>query len=56
VIDALVDTPLDLLCRHFRTQGQQQAQLLERAKQIDWLASEELRSTDEVQFSKKPLV
>jgi cellulose synthase/poly-beta-1,6-N-acetylglucosamine synthase-like glycosyltransferase len=37
VLDRLIDTPLDLMCRHARTQGQLQAQLPRLARQIVWL-------------------
>lgn len=33
-VDTVVDTPLDLFCRHARTQGQQQAHLPEAARRI----------------------
>ncbi|MCU0525626.1 MAG: glycosyltransferase [Elainella sp. Prado103] len=36
-IDAMVETPLDLLCQQARWQGQCQAQLPDEARQIEWL-------------------
>lgn len=36
-VDRLVDTPLDLLCRQARTQGQRQAKLPDAAEQIGYL-------------------
>lgn len=37
LIDRIVDTPLDLLCRHARSQGQQQAKLPDMARHIGYL-------------------
>jgi cellulose synthase/poly-beta-1,6-N-acetylglucosamine synthase-like glycosyltransferase len=36
-IDAVLDTPIGLLCHHWRTIGQQQSSLPEAAYQIEWL-------------------
>jgi glycosyltransferase involved in cell wall biosynthesis len=38
-IDAMVETPLTLLCQQARAQGQRQAHLPEAAKEIAWLPS-----------------
>jgi cellulose synthase/poly-beta-1,6-N-acetylglucosamine synthase-like glycosyltransferase len=35
-IDAMVDTPLNLICQQARAQGQRQAQLPPAAQEIDW--------------------
>lgn len=35
-IDAMVDTPLNLICQQARAQGQRQAQLPSTAQEIDW--------------------
>jgi glycosyltransferase involved in cell wall biosynthesis len=40
ILDRLIDTPVDLLCRRARTQGQQQAQLPDVARQIAWLSAQ----------------
>lgn len=37
LIDALIDTPIDLLCRRARAQGQRYASLPEAARQMAWL-------------------
>ena len=37
ILDSLIDTPLSLICRHARLQGQHQAQLPNLAQQIAWL-------------------
>ncbi|WP_315874727.1 glycosyltransferase [Thermocoleostomius sinensis] len=37
VFDRLIDTPLDLLCRHARAQGQRQSKLPEVARQVAYL-------------------
>jgi hypothetical protein len=39
VIDRLIDTPIDLLCRHARAQGQRQSKLPDAARQIACLPS-----------------
>ncbi|HEY9624795.1 MAG TPA: glycosyltransferase [Crinalium sp.] len=36
-VSTLVDTPLDLLCSQWRSQGQRAAQLPDQARQIEWL-------------------
>lgn len=37
IIDTLIDTPLDLICRHARAQGQRSTTLSEEAQKIVWL-------------------
>lgn len=39
-VDTLIDTPLDLLCRWARSQGQSQAKLPDAAHKLVWLNSE----------------
>jgi hypothetical protein len=39
IVDRLIDTPIDLLCRRVRAQGQHQAKLPDIARQIAWLPS-----------------
>ncbi|MFM7425740.1 MAG: glycosyltransferase [Elainella sp.] len=45
-IDAMVETPLTLLCQQARAQGQRQAHLPEAAKEIAWLSSSCRRLAD----------
>ncbi|NJO42931.1 MAG: glycosyltransferase [Cyanobacteria bacterium CRU_2_1] len=40
LVDAIVDTPIDLICRQARSQGQRGAQLSDLARQIVWLDQE----------------
>lgn len=42
-LDRLLDTPLDLFCRHARTQGQRQAKLPDAANQIGYLLQPTLK-------------
>lgn len=37
IVNAVIDTPLDLLCRYARSQGQRQARLPDLAREIAWL-------------------
>ncbi|MBW4467068.1 MAG: glycosyltransferase [Pegethrix bostrychoides GSE-TBD4-15B] len=49
-IDAMVETPLSLICQQARAQGQRQAQLPEAAREIVWLDSVPDSAPDPVNY------
>lgn len=56
LVDRIVDTPLDLLCRYARSQGQRQAKLPDAARQIEYLPQEQKEpSLPEISMESKEL-
>lgn len=46
--NTLLDTPIDLFCWQARAQGQQQTQLPEQARQIDWLLQQPYEASTKI--------